>query len=62
MSNHMINGEPLEIEAGSVREIVCCDCSLAHTYLFYRDKGKLMMEVFRNDWLTKKERRRRRKK
>jgi hypothetical protein len=54
----VINGQPIRYKSGHVYHEGCCDCRLMHTVM-YRIVGKSDIEVitFRNDFLTKRARR-----
>jgi len=58
----VINGQPIRYKSGYVYHEGCCDCRLMHTVM-YRVVGKNTVEVtvFRNDFLTKRNRKRKKK-
>ncbi len=53
------DGESMIIGAGHRMEIVCCDCGLTHTTWASYDPQTTMVSIttFRNEELTKKEKR-----
>ena len=52
-----MNGEPEVLKEGTVKRHICCDCGLVHELHIVRvRKGKAIIVWFRNDYLTKKER------
>lgn len=52
----IINGQVEKIKPNSIEYWVCCDCGLVHTYHFSYKKGLILVESYRNEWATKKER------
>ena len=61
MSRQIENGETEVIRPNTIEHWQCCDCGLVHTYFFTYEKGKIYCQTFRNDYRTKKARRRRKK-
>lgn len=57
-----INGEEIVLKIPPQLTMVCCDCNLTHTFLFDHDGKMLKLTSFRNDFLTKKYRKRKKKK
>jgi len=54
MNRHLVNGEPVKLKKGELYEAVCCDCNLVHTMFVDKD---CVMTSYRNDYETKKLRR-----
>jgi hypothetical protein len=45
--------ESFKIKQGMVKKIVCCDCNLAHVFIFEPGrKGEIDMAVYRDDYTT----------
>jgi len=57
--NHYRDGESIIVKCGHRVEIVCCDCGLTHTTWASYDpqNGLVSITTFRNEELTKKEKR-----
>lgn len=62
-SRQMVNGEPLPVALDTPFVVVCCDCSLAHTFVLSSTGGKsvFLLRGYRDDFLTDVARRKRRR-
>ena len=62
----VMNGEPMICERIGKDEwfsnLQCCDCGLQHLFMFYRYKQQLIMVSYRDDYVTKFNRKNNRKK
>lgn len=64
MRNHeIIAGKPVFFKKNEVQWISCCDCGLAHLILFRTLKGgHTEVYMYRDDYITEQNRKRRKKK
>ncbi len=62
-SRQMVNGEPLVIALDTPFMVVCCGCSLTHTFVLSSTGGKcvFLLRGYRDEFLTEIARRKRRR-
>lgn len=66
--NTVVNGQPVlarKVQSNFkglkiwTEDHMCCDCKLVHHFIYMIEDGNLYVAAYRNNWLTKKERKNR---
>lgn len=60
-STHIINGQGVVFKVGQLYHDACCDCGLSHLIIPKRIKGGVQLTYYRDDWQTRINRRRKKK-
>lgn len=56
-SRSIVNGQTIRWRTNWAYPLVCCDCGLTHRYDVHIRKGGIVeLTIWRDDWLTQKER------